>query len=111
MANGKTFINDEGDLITGTSDKIYTASEYSAYGTSRYNAGYNAGQSTGLHDYERAYGICQTGWALATLVVVYVNGSTVDVKMACTSGSYYVDIIGRKATYRVNRDGNVTVIR
>ena len=39
VQSGKKFINANGDLVTGTCNKVYTAAEYNNYGTQRYNAG------------------------------------------------------------------------
>ena len=43
--SGKKFVDKNGDVITGTSNKIYTQAQYDAYGASQYNAGRTQGQS------------------------------------------------------------------
>ena len=39
LVSGKTAFDNNGTLITGTSNKIYTEEEYQSYGTSQFNAG------------------------------------------------------------------------
>ena len=56
IVSGKTAYNNSGTLITGTNDKKYNESEYTAYGNTRYNAGLAANESAISSTYGYKYG-------------------------------------------------------
>lgn len=96
--SGKKFIDSNGDLIIGTSNKVYTAAEYNAYGTARYNAG----KPTNV-DIVKAQQ--QSGWVLYCLVVVTVQNGSVSVNMVSSGRNDTISLPGQFHTYELRGCG------